>query len=141
MDPRDRWSGVDADGAWDAALTYWKANSNKGFTFINVLSDFFNYNVNMECGTTAPKNSCNGNIACSAVDYPAGAFILNSLSTVSMVCVNPFSSAISIIVSKLTERLYLAELQLLQQYRQFRSPLLSNSWFILQRVLACWQRG
>jgi GH18 family chitinase len=54
LDPEKRWNGVGCDAAWKDALDYWKAGKdrNRGLTFSQSISNFFNGLEHLNCKTT-----------------------------------------------------------------------------------------
>ena len=82
--PADRWTSVDADAAWKAAVEYATTTENTGgLSFPALISNFFHGPDQMNCGLLNSRGACDTTSKCEA---PASGFlILNSLVAISSV--------------------------------------------------------
>ncbi|KAF4983927.1 hypothetical protein FDECE_17192 [Fusarium decemcellulare] len=82
-----RWRDVGGDGAWVAVLEGWQYNLTIGRPlkdFSNNVSNFFHGPQDMYCENFSREgNRCNGiELGCHSTNFPAGYFILMSISNV-----------------------------------------------------------
>ncbi|KAG8526406.1 uncharacterized protein KY384_000062 [Bacidia gigantensis] len=95
INPEERWTKLDCNDAWDAAVSaVATATNTAGVTFPQLISNFFHGPDNMGCGALSAKNGCNQDVLC--VDPPAsyvpGFEILNSFVGISSLNYNIYDS-------------------------------------------------